>query len=110
MHPTAKRVLESRWRWTYAGLLGSACSLFLMPFNLAGFGAVEMWTMWLLFPFGMRLRLCPLPMPLEATIWLGPPAIYGLVLSTVTGTRYWRLGCFSILITHAVAVVFAAVS
>src|SRR5262245_27942461 len=108
MHPIACKISKSRWRWTYAGLLGAGLSYFLMPFNLTGFGPFEMWTLWLLFPFGMWLGLCPMPPVLEILVWLGPPAIYGLILSAVAGTRWWRSGLFSVLTVHTIAVVFAA--
>ncbi len=110
MHPFACKILRSRWRWTYAGLLGAGVSFFLVPFNLAGFGAFEMWMMWLLFPFGMWLRLRSMPALLEIIVWLGPPVVYGLILSAVAGTKWWRVGLFSVIALHTIAVVVAALS
>lgn len=110
MRPISCKILRSRWRWTCAGLLGTGLSFFLVPFNLTGFGACEMWLMWLLFPFGMWLRLCSMPAPFEIIVWLGPPVIYGLILSAVAGTKWWRLGVFSVMALHTIAVVFAALS
>ncbi len=56
MRTVAETIRTSRWRWTYAGLFGSFCSIFLAPYNLAGLGPFAMWTLWLLFPFGMMCR------------------------------------------------------
>ena len=110
MRTVMETIRKSRWRWTYAGLFGSLCSIFLTPYNLAGLGPFAMWTLWILFPFGMLCRPGVVPGLLEALVWLGPPTFYGLVLSAVTGTHWWRLGWCSVLILHTVAVCFAALS
>src|ERR1051326_3516375 len=100
--------LRSKWGWAWAGLLGSIGSFFVVPFNLAGCGPIETWFLWLVVPFGMWLRPCRLVVPLEFLVWLGPPAIYGVILSLASGTKWWRFALCSVLVVHTTGVVCAA--
>jgi hypothetical protein len=81
-----------------------------MPFNLSGYGPLGVWFLWLVFPFGLWLHSLSLPFVLEGLVWLGPPAVYGMILSAASGTKWWRLALYSVLVFHTAGVLCAALS
>jgi hypothetical protein len=97
-----------RWRWALAGCLVSIGSFFFVPFNFAFLGAFDFWKLWLMFPYGMLFRGRNLPEILDGMAWFGPPILYGLILSAVSGTRWWRLSCYTLIILHIMAAYCAA--
>jgi len=108
MHHTITAIRLSRWRWAVAGVLLSFFSMFLIPFNFAGLGAVDVWSLWVLFPYGMICQHYHSSSFIEPIAWLGPPTVYGLVLSAVARTRYARLSAYVLLMLHIIATVIAA--
>lgn len=98
-----KAIHAIHWRWVAGGFVVSLLSFTLIPFNLAGLSAYEIWKLWLLFPYGMFFRPWYLPLPFDILAWLGPPVIYGLVLSVAAGKSWWRPARYSLLIIHTIA-------
>jgi len=108
--PRLAWIIESRWRWTFRGFLASFCSYFLVPWNLAFLSPVHIWMLWVLFPFGFLTHSLRLPLLGEVVVWLGPPTVYGLLLSVTSGTKWSRATFYSLLIFHTMAVCVVALT
>ena len=108
MHASITAFRLSRWRWTVAGVLLSFVSIFFVPFRFSGLNAVDVWLLWVLFPYGMICQHHQRPGLIEPIAWLGPPALYGLILSAASDTRYARLTFYVLLALHTIAAVLAA--
>ena len=99
-----------RWRWVLAGIAVSCCiALFCIDHNnLAVFSPYQIWFMWLVCPYGMAFGNWASSLRGDLLLWLGPPIIYGLVLSLFARTKRWGTACLALLIIHALVACIAA--